>query len=73
MSHFRRMAQRGASSRSISLARARSLVGVARTADKLGDAKQATEAYSKLAKIWSQADAGSAEVREAQDYLKRQK
>ena len=53
--------------------RARSLVGVARTADKLGDAKQATEAYSKLAKIWSQADAGSAEVREAQDYLKRQK
>ena len=53
--------------------RVRSLLGAARAADKSGDAKQATEAYSKLAKIWSQADAGSAEVREAQDYLKRQK
>lgn len=53
--------------------RARSLLGAARVADKLGDMKQATEAYSKLTKIWSQADAGSTEVREAQDYLKRQK
>ncbi len=53
--------------------RVRSLLGAARAGDKAGDAKQATEAYSSLTKIWSQADATVAERREAEDYLKRQK
>jgi tetratricopeptide (TPR) repeat protein len=51
--------------------RARSLLGAARAAAQGGDTKEAAVAYSKLLKIWSQADAGSNELREAQDYLKQ--
>jgi tetratricopeptide (TPR) repeat protein len=51
--------------------RIRSLLGAARTAQKLGDRKQAVEAYSMFLKIQSQADAGSIAVREAQDFLKQ--
>lgn len=51
--------------------RARSLLGLARAAAKAGDTKAAAEAYSRLARQWSQADAGLQELREAQDYLKQ--
>ncbi len=51
--------------------RARSLLGSARAAAKSGDTKAALEAYSKLARQWSQADANLPERREAQDYLKQ--
>ncbi|MBI3651704.1 MAG: hypothetical protein HY231_11860 [Acidobacteria bacterium] len=51
--------------------RARSLLGAARAASQSGDTKEAAVAYSKVLKIWSQADAGAAELREAQDYLKQ--
>jgi tetratricopeptide (TPR) repeat protein len=51
--------------------RARSLLGAARAAAQSGDTKEAAVAYSKLLKIWSQADAGTTELREAQDYLKQ--
>ena len=51
--------------------RARSLLGSARAAAKSGDTKAALEAYSKLVKQWSQADANLPERREAQDYLKQ--
>lgn len=51
--------------------RARSLLGAARAASKNGDAKAASEFYSKFARQWQQADAGLPEIREAQDYLKQ--
>ena len=51
--------------------RARSLIGNARAAAKTGDVKAASEAYSRLARQWQQADSGLAELREAQDYLKQ--
>jgi tetratricopeptide (TPR) repeat protein len=51
--------------------RARSLLGAARAAAGAGDTKAALEAYSKLVKQWSQADANLPERREAQDYLKQ--
>jgi tetratricopeptide (TPR) repeat protein len=51
--------------------RARSLLGSARAAARAGDTKAALEAYSKLLKQWSQADANLSERREAQDYLKQ--
>jgi tetratricopeptide (TPR) repeat protein len=51
--------------------RARSLIGRARAASKAGDVKAASEAYSRFARQWQQADAGLAELREAQDYLKQ--
>ncbi len=51
--------------------RVRSLIGAARAADKSGDAKTATEAYSKLLKIWSKADTRTRDLIEAQDYLKQ--
>jgi tetratricopeptide (TPR) repeat protein len=51
--------------------RARSLLGMARAAAKSGDTKAALEAYSKLARQWSQADPSLPELREAQDYLKQ--
>lgn len=51
--------------------RARSLLGAARAASQSGDTKEAAASYSKLLKIWAQADAGAAELREAQDYLKQ--
>lgn len=51
--------------------RARSLLGAARAAAGAGDTKAALEAYSKVVKQWSQADANLPERREAQDYLKQ--
>lgn len=51
--------------------RARSLLGAARAAAQSGDTKEAAASYSKLLKIWAQADAGTTELREAQDYLKQ--
>lgn len=51
--------------------RARSLLGAARAAAKLGDTKAGLEAYSKLIRQWNQADANLPELREAQDYLKQ--
>jgi hypothetical protein len=51
--------------------RARSLLGAARAAAQSGDSKEAAATYSRLLKIWSQADAGSSELREAQDFLKQ--
>jgi tetratricopeptide (TPR) repeat protein len=51
--------------------RARSLLGAGRAAAKSGDVKSASEFYSKFARQWQQADAGLAEMREAQDYLKQ--
>jgi tetratricopeptide (TPR) repeat protein len=51
--------------------RARSLLGLARAAAKAGDTKSAAEAYSRFARQWNQADAGLAELREAQEYLKQ--
>jgi hypothetical protein len=51
--------------------RARSLLGAARAAAQGGDPKEAAASYSKLLKIWAQADAGANELREAQDYLKQ--
>jgi tetratricopeptide (TPR) repeat protein len=51
--------------------RARSLLGAARAAARSGDTKEAATAYSRLLKMWSQADAGSSELREAQDFLKQ--
>ena len=51
--------------------RARSLLGTARAAAKVGDTKAALEAYSKLVRQWNQADPNLPELREAQDYLKQ--
>ncbi|MEK6322592.1 MAG: tetratricopeptide repeat protein [Acidobacteriota bacterium] len=51
--------------------RARSLLGAARAAAKMGDTKAGLEAYSKLVRQWNQADANLPELREAQDYLKQ--
>jgi tetratricopeptide (TPR) repeat protein len=51
--------------------RARSLLGAARAAAKMGETKAGLEAYSKLIRQWNQADASLPELREAQDYLKQ--
>jgi tetratricopeptide (TPR) repeat protein len=50
--------------------RARSLLGAARAALQSGDAKEAAAAYSRVLKIWAQADVSASELHEAQDYLK---
>jgi tetratricopeptide (TPR) repeat protein len=50
--------------------RARSLLGAARAAVKLGDSKGATEAYSAFLRQWIQADPMLPELREAREYLK---
>jgi tetratricopeptide (TPR) repeat protein len=50
--------------------RARSLLGLARAAAKLGDRAAASAAYQKLLTQWQQADADLSELKEAQDYLK---
>jgi tetratricopeptide (TPR) repeat protein len=50
--------------------RARSLLGAARAAAKMGDAKQAGVAYANFLGQWKQADVGLSELREAQNYLK---
>lgn len=51
--------------------RTRSLLGAARAAVQNNNAKEATDAYTKLTQILAPADAGSAELREAQAYLKQ--
>jgi tetratricopeptide (TPR) repeat protein len=51
--------------------RARSLLGAARAAAKIGNSKAAAEFYSKFLKQWQNADEGLPELREAQDYLKQ--
>ena len=51
--------------------RARSLLGAARAAVKMGDTKAGLEGYSKLIRQWNQADTSLPELREAQDYLKQ--
>jgi len=50
--------------------RARSLLGAARAAAKMGDAKQAGVAYANFLRQWQQGDAQLPELREAQNYLK---
>ena len=50
--------------------RARSLLGAARAASKMGDAKQASVAYANFLGQWQQADIKLREVIEAQTYLK---
>jgi len=49
--------------------RARSLLGAARAAAQSGDRAGATEGYTKLLRIWQQADAQLPELREAREYL----
>jgi tetratricopeptide (TPR) repeat protein len=51
--------------------RVRSLLGAARAADKSGDTKTATEAYSKLVKIWSKVDTRTRDLVEAQSYSRQ--
>lgn len=53
--------------------RARSLLGVARAAAKIGDREAAKAAYAKLLAQWQQADAELPELSEARDYLKKAK
>ena len=50
--------------------RARSLLGAARAAAKLGDAERANVAYANFLRQWQQADLALPELREAQNYLK---
>lgn len=51
--------------------RARSLLGAARSAAKSGDQHGAATAYAKLLEQWKHADEGLPELREAQEYLKK--
>ncbi|HET6668602.1 MAG TPA: hypothetical protein VFH15_00090, partial [Pyrinomonadaceae bacterium] len=51
--------------------RARSLLGAARAAAKLGDRVAAEATYQKLLAQWQQADAELPELKEARDYLKQ--
>jgi tetratricopeptide (TPR) repeat protein len=53
--------------------RARSLLGAARAAALSGDQAAAAAAYSALLEQWKQADEGLPELREARDYLKKEK
>lgn len=53
--------------------RARSLLGSARAAAKVGDSVGAKAAYSKFLAQWSQADPDLPELREARDYLDKAK
>ena len=50
--------------------RARSLLGVARAAVKMGDAERAGVAYTNFMRQWQQGDIQLPELREAQNYLK---
>ena len=50
--------------------RARSLLGVARAAVKMGDAERAGVAYTNFLRQWQQGDIQLPELREAQNYLK---
>jgi len=49
--------------------RARSLLGLARTAAQSGDQSTATTTYAKFLEQWKQADEGLAELREAREYV----
>jgi tetratricopeptide (TPR) repeat protein len=51
--------------------RARSLLGLARSAVASGDAKTGAETYNALLRQWQQADSQLPELREAQTYLKQ--
>src|SRR5687768_6431344 len=51
--------------------RARSLLGAARAAAKLGDRSAAEATYQKLLSQWQQADADLSELKEAREYLKK--
>jgi len=51
--------------------RARSLLGVARAAAKMGDQRTAMSAYALLSEQWRDADKGLAELLEAQSFLKQ--
>jgi tetratricopeptide (TPR) repeat protein len=51
--------------------RARSLIGAARAAAKSGDAKTASDFYSRFLRQWQQADSTNPEIREAQDFLRQ--
>ncbi|HEV2834621.1 MAG TPA: hypothetical protein VGW58_04840, partial [Pyrinomonadaceae bacterium] len=53
--------------------RARSLLGAARAAAQSGDNATAAANYSKLLEQWNQADEGLPELREAREFLKRDK
>ena len=50
--------------------RARSLLGVARAAAKMGDAERANFAYANFLRQWQQGDLQLPELLEAQNYLK---
>ena len=50
--------------------RARSLLGAARAAAKMGDAERAAVAYANFLRQWQQGDVQLPELREAQNYLK---
>jgi tetratricopeptide (TPR) repeat protein len=51
--------------------RARSLLGAARAALKMGDQRSATTAYARLSEQWRDADKGLPELMEAQSFLKQ--
>ena len=51
--------------------RARSLLGKARAAAKIGDRTTAASTYKQFLEQWQQADQGLPELLEAQDYLKK--
>ena len=51
--------------------RARSLLGAARAAARLGDRVTAEATYQKLLAQWQQADPDFPELKEARDYLKK--
>jgi tetratricopeptide (TPR) repeat protein len=53
--------------------RARSLLGAARAAGQSGDHATAAANYTKLLEQWNQADEGIPELREAREFLKRDK
>ena len=53
--------------------RARSLLGAARSAALSGGKKDAADWYAKLLAVWTQADQGLPELREARDYLANNK
>jgi len=51
--------------------RARSLLGAARAAAKMGDQRSAMSAYARLSEQWRDADKGLPELLEAQSFLKQ--
>jgi predicted Zn-dependent protease len=51
--------------------RARSLLGVARAAAKMGDQRGAISAYARLSEQWRNADKEIPELLEAQNFLKQ--